>query len=156
VQQKLSVRYVSTGGCTVRRADDIAEEIETNSTELLLYTRKATGSSGSNNNALGKSGNAGPFRSDQRTFHQCNKVGHIKRDCAQLNSGSVVNACYANAYAIQKGVDLTDVECYTCHKKEHYSNKCPQRQPGTALGTQQDGKPWCSHYQANTHSSEEC
>jgi hypothetical protein len=48
------------------------------------------------------------------------------------------------------------MECYTCHKKGHYPNKCPQRQPGTALGTQQDGKPWCSHYQANTHSSEEC
>jgi hypothetical protein len=53
-------------------------------------------------------------------------------------------------------VDLADVECYTCHKKGHYTNKCPQRQPGTALGTRQDGKPWCSHHQANTHSSEEC
>ena len=156
VQQKLSARYVSTGDWTVRRAGDIAEEIERNSAELSLYTGKATGSLGSNNNAPGKSGNAGPSRSDQRTCHQCNKVGHIKRDCPQLNSGSVVNARYANAPAKQKGVDLADVECYTCHKKGHYSNKCPQRQPGTALGTQQDGKPWCSHHQANTHSSEEC
>jgi hypothetical protein len=75
---------------------------------------------------------------------------------SMLNSGSVVNARYANAPAKQKGVDLADVECYTCYKKGHYSNKCPQRQPGTALGTQHDGKPWCSHHQANTHSSEEC
>jgi hypothetical protein len=156
VQQKLSARHVSTGDWTVRRAGDIVEEIERNSAELSLYTGKATGSSSSNNNASGKSGNAGPFRSDQRTCHQCNKVGHIKRDCPQLNTGLVVNARYANAPARQKGVDLADVECYTCHKKGHYSNKCPQRQPGTALGTQQDGKPWCSHHQANTHSSEEC
>jgi hypothetical protein len=156
VQQKLSARYVSTGDWTVRRAGDIAEEIERDSADLLLYIGKATGSSGSNNNAPGKSGNAGPFRSDQRTCHQCNKVGHIKRDCPQLNSGSVVNARYANAPVKQKGVDLADVECYTCHKKGHYSNKCPQRQPGTALGTQQDGKPWCSHHQANIHSSKEC
>jgi hypothetical protein len=144
VQQKLSARYVSTGDWIVRCAGGIAEEIERNSAELSLYTGKATGSSGSNNNAPGKSGNAGPSRSDQRTCHQCNKVGHIKRDCPRLNSGLVVNARYANALAKQKGVDLADVECYTCHKKGHYSNKCPQRQPGTALGTQQDGKPWCS------------
>jgi hypothetical protein len=81
VQQKLSARYVSTGDWTVRRAGDIAEEIERNSAELSLYTRKATGSLGSNNNAPGKPGSAGPSRSDQRTCHQCNKVGHIKRDC---------------------------------------------------------------------------
>jgi hypothetical protein len=112
VQQKLSARYVSTGDWTVRRAGDIAEEIERNSAELSLYTGKATGSLGSNNNAPGKSGNAGPPRSDQRTCHQSNKVGHIKRDCPQLHSGSVVNARYANAPAKQKGVDLADVECY--------------------------------------------
>jgi hypothetical protein len=62
VQQKLSARYVSTGDWIVRRAGDIVEEIERNSAELLLYTGKATGSLGSNNNAPGKSGNAGPFR----------------------------------------------------------------------------------------------
>jgi hypothetical protein len=156
VQQKLSARYVGTGDWTVRCAGDIAEETERNSAELSLYTGKAMGSLGSNNNAQGKPGNASPSRSDQRTCHQCNKVGHIKRDCPQLNSGLVVNARYAKAPAKQKGVDLADMECYTCHKKGHYSNKCPQRQPGTALGTQQDGKPWCSHHQANTHSSEEC
>jgi hypothetical protein len=141
VQQKLSARYVSTGDWTVRRAGDIAEEIERNSAELSLYTGKATGSLSSNNNAPGKSGNAGPPRSDQRTGHQCNKAGHIKRNCPQLHSGLVVNARYAKAPAKQKGVDLADVECYTCHKKRHYSNKCPHRQPETALGTQQDGKP---------------
>jgi hypothetical protein len=69
VQHKLSARYVSTGDWTIKRAGDIAEEIERNSAELSLYTGKATGSSGSNNNALGKSSNAGPFRSDQRTCH---------------------------------------------------------------------------------------
>jgi hypothetical protein len=99
VQQKLSARYVSTGKWTVRRAGDIAEEIERDSAELSLYTGKATGSSGSNNNASGKSGNAGPSHSDQRTCHRCNKVGHIKRDCPQLHSDSVVNARYANAPA---------------------------------------------------------
>jgi hypothetical protein len=114
VQQKWSACYVSTGDWTVGRAGDIAEEIERNSTELPLYSGKAISSLGSNNNAPGKSGNAGPSRSDQRTCHQCNKVGHIKRDCPQLNSGSVVNARYANAPAKQKGVDLADVECYTC------------------------------------------
>jgi hypothetical protein len=70
VQQRLSARYVSTGDWTVRRAGDIAEEIEKNSAELSLYTGKATSSSGSTNNAPGKSGNAGPSRSDQRTCHQ--------------------------------------------------------------------------------------
>jgi hypothetical protein len=64
VHQKLFARYVSTGDWTVRRAGDIAEEIERNSAELSLYNGKATGSSGSSNNALGKSGNAGPSRSD--------------------------------------------------------------------------------------------
>jgi hypothetical protein len=48
------------------------------------------------------------------------------------------------------------VECYTCHKKGHYLNKCFKRHPGGALGTRQDGKPWCSYHQTNTHSSEEC
>jgi hypothetical protein len=144
VQQKLFARYVSTEDWTVQRAGDIAEEVERNSAELSLYTGKATGSLGSNINAPGKSGNVGPFRSDQRTCHQCNKVGHIKRDCPQLNLGLIVNARYANAPAKQKGVDLADVECYACHKKGHYSNKCPPRQPGTALCTQQDKKPWCS------------
>jgi hypothetical protein len=42
VQHKLSARYVSTGDWTVRRAGDIAEEIERNSAELSLYTAKAT------------------------------------------------------------------------------------------------------------------
>jgi hypothetical protein len=73
-----------------------------------------------------------------------------------LNSGAIVNARYANAPAKQKGQDLSNVECYTCHKKGHYSNKCSERQPGGAVGTRQDGKPWCSHKQTNTHSSEEC
>jgi hypothetical protein len=73
-----------------------------------------------------------------------------------LNTGAIVNARYANAPAKQKGQDLSNVECYTCHKKGHYSNKCSKRQPGGALGTRQDEKPWCSHHQTNTHSSEEC
>jgi hypothetical protein len=106
VQQKLFARYVSTEDWNVRRAGDIAEEIERNSAELLLYTGKATGSSGSNYNAPGKSGNVGPSRSDQRTCHQCNKVGHIKLDYPQLHSGLVVNARYANSRAKQKGVGL--------------------------------------------------
>jgi hypothetical protein len=76
--------------------------------------------------------------------------------CPDLNSGAIVNARYANAPAKQKGGDLSNVECYTCHKMGHYSNKSPDRQPGTALGTRQEGKPWCSHHQANTHSTEEC
>jgi hypothetical protein len=67
-----------------------------------------------------------------------------------------VNARYANAPAKQKGQDLSNVECYTCQKKGHFSNKCQERQLGGALGTRQDGKPWCSHHQTNTHSSEEC
>jgi hypothetical protein len=83
-------------------------------------------------------------------------VGHVKRTCPDLNSGTIVNARYANASAKQKGQDLSNVECYTCHKKGHYSNKCSKRQSGGALGTHQDGKPSCSHHQTNTHSSEEC
>jgi hypothetical protein len=107
-------------------------------------------------NAPGKSGNAPAPRNDQRTCHQCGQVGHIKRTCPELNSCAIVNARYANAPAKQKGQDLSNVECYTCHKKGHYFNKCPDRQPGTAFGTRQDGKPWCSHHQANMHNTEEC
>jgi hypothetical protein len=115
MQQKLSARYVSTGDWTVRRVGNIAEEIERNFAKLSLYIEKATGSSSSNNNAPGKSGNAGPSRSDQRTCHQCNKVEHIKRDCPQLNSGLFVNARYANAPAKQKGIDLADVDSGVLH-----------------------------------------
>jgi hypothetical protein len=156
VQQKLSARFAHTDDWTVHRAGDIAEEIERNAVELSLYTGKSTGSGGGNHNAPGKFGSAPAARSDQRTYHQCGKVGHIKRTCPDLNSDAIVNARYANPPANQKGHDLSNVECYTCHKKGHYSNKCSERQPGGALGTCQDDKPWCSHHQTNMHSSEEC
>jgi hypothetical protein len=51
VQQKLSARFVHTDDWTVRRASDIAEEIERNVAELSLYNGKSTGSVGGNNNA---------------------------------------------------------------------------------------------------------
>jgi hypothetical protein len=153
VQQKLSARFAHTDDWTVRRAGEIAEEIERNAAELSLYTGKSTGSGGGNYNAPGKSGNAPAARGDQRTCHQC---GHVKKTSPDLYTGTIVNARYANAPAKQKGQDLSNVECYTCHKKGHYSNKCSERQPEGALGTRQVGKPWCSHHQTNTHSSEEC
>jgi hypothetical protein len=156
VQQNLSARFAHTNDWTVRRAGDIAEEIERNAAELSLYTGKSTGSRGGNNNAPGKFDSAPAARSDQRTCHHSGKVGHVKRTCPDLNSGAIVNSRYANAPAKQKGQDLSNVECYTCQKKGHYSNKCSERQPGGALGTRQNGKPWCSHHQTNTHSSEEC
>jgi hypothetical protein len=102
VQQKLSARFAHTDDKTVRRASDIAEEIERNAAELSLYTGKSTGSGGGNNNASGESGSAPAARSDQRTCHQCGKVGHVKRTCPDLYSGAIVNACYANAPAKQK------------------------------------------------------
>jgi hypothetical protein len=142
VQQKLSARFAHTDDWTVGRAGNIAEEIEQNAAELSLYTGKSTESGGvPNNNAPGKSGSDPAARSDQRTCHQCGKVGHVKRTCSDLNSGAIVNARYANAPAKQKGHDLSNVECCTCHKKGHYSNKCSERQPRGALGTRQDGKP---------------
>jgi hypothetical protein len=54
------------------------------------------------------------------------RVGHVKRTCLELSSGAIVNARYANAPAKQKGRDLSNVECYTCHKKGHNSNKCSE------------------------------
>jgi hypothetical protein len=114
VQQELSARFAHTDAWTVRRAGKIAEEIERNAAKLSLSTR----SGGGNNNAPGKSGGAAAARSDQRTCHQCGKVGHVKRICHDLNSGAIVNARYANAPAKQKGQDLSNVECYTCHKKD--------------------------------------
>jgi hypothetical protein len=112
VQQKLSARFAHTEDWTVRRAGEIAEEIERNAAELSFYTGKASGSGGGNNNAPAP-------RNDQRTCHQCGPVGHIKRTCPELNSGAIVNARYANAPAKQKGGDLSNVECYTCHKMGH-------------------------------------
>jgi hypothetical protein len=67
VQQKLSACFAHTDDWTVRRAGDIAEEIDRNAAELSLYTGKPTGSEGGNNNAPGKSGSAPAARSDQRT-----------------------------------------------------------------------------------------
>jgi hypothetical protein len=103
VQQKLLARFAHTDDWTVRRAGDIAEEIERNAAELSLYTGKSTGSGGGNNNAPGKYDSAPAARSDQRTCHQCGKMGRVKRTCPDLNSGAIVNACYANAPAKQKG-----------------------------------------------------
>jgi hypothetical protein len=80
VQRKMSAQFAETGNWTVRRAGDIAEEIERNAAELSLYTGRASGSGGSNNNALGKFSNAAAPRSDQRVCHQCGKTGHFKRD----------------------------------------------------------------------------
>jgi hypothetical protein len=117
VQQKLSARFAHTDDWSVRRAGDIAEEIERNAAELSLYTGKSTGFWEGNNNAPGKSGSAPAARSNQRTCHQCGKVGHVKRTCPDLNSGAIVNARYANTPAKQKGQDLSNVECYTCHKR---------------------------------------
>jgi hypothetical protein len=49
-----------------------------------------------------KSGSGPAARSDQRTCHQCGKVGHVKRTCPDLHLGAIVNARYANAPAKQK------------------------------------------------------
>jgi hypothetical protein len=46
----------------------------------------------------------------------------------------IVNARYANAPAKRKGQDLSNVECYTCHKKGHYSNKLTSVQKGSPEG----------------------
>jgi hypothetical protein len=70
VHQKLLARFAHTDDWIVRRAGNIAEEIERNAAELSLYTGKSTGSGGGNNNAPGKSGSASAARSDQRTCHQ--------------------------------------------------------------------------------------
>jgi hypothetical protein len=121
VQQKLSARFAHTDDRTVRCAGDIVEEIERNAAELSLYTGRSTWSGGGNNNAPGKSGSAPAARSNQRTYHQCGKVGHVKRTCLDLNPSAIGNARYANALARQKGRDLSNVECYTCHKKGYYS-----------------------------------
>jgi hypothetical protein len=88
MQQKLSARFAHTEDWTVHRAGEIAEETERNAAELSLYTGKASGSGGGNNNAPGKSGNAPAPRNDQRTCHQCGQVGHIKRTCPDLNAGA--------------------------------------------------------------------
>jgi hypothetical protein len=97
VQQKVLARFAHTDAWTVCRAGEIAKEIERNAAELSLYIAKSTGSGGVNYNAPGISGSAPAARSDQRTCHQCGKVGHVKRKCAKLNPGAIVNARYANA-----------------------------------------------------------
>jgi hypothetical protein len=86
VQQKLPTCFAHTDAWTVCRAGEIAEEIERNAAELSLYTGKSTGSEG--NNAPGKSGSAPAARCDQRTCHQCGKVGHVKRTLSDLNLGA--------------------------------------------------------------------
>jgi hypothetical protein len=111
VQQKLLARFAHTDASTVRRADEIAEDIARNAAVLSLYTGKSIGSGGVNYNGPGKSGNAAAARSDQRTCHQCGKVGHVKRTCPDLNSGAIVNAHYADAPAKRKGQNLSNVEC---------------------------------------------
>jgi hypothetical protein len=130
VQQKLSARFAHTDDWIVRRAGDIAEEIERNVAELSLYTGKSTGSGRGNNNAPRKFGSARAARSNQRTCHQCGKVGHVKRTCPDLNLGAIVNARYANALEQRGVLHMSNVECYTCHKNGHYSNKCSERLPG--------------------------
>jgi hypothetical protein len=89
VQQKLSARFAHPDNWTVRRAGEIAEEIEWNAAEMSLYTRKSIGSWGPGVTTMlrpGESGNAPAARSDQRTCHQCGKVGLFKRKCPDLNS----------------------------------------------------------------------
>jgi hypothetical protein len=46
VQQKLSARFAHTDAWTVRRAGEIAEDIERNAAEFSLYTGKSIGSGG--------------------------------------------------------------------------------------------------------------
>ena len=36
---------------------------------------------------------------------------------------------------LAKAVDMTNVECYRCHKKDHYVNKCPESKPKNSKGT---------------------
>jgi hypothetical protein len=152
VQQKLSARFAHTDDWSVRRAGEIAEEIERSAAELSLYTGKSTGSGGGNYNAPGKSGNAPAARGNQRTCHQCGKVSHVKRTCPDLYTGSIVNARYANAPAKQKGQDLSNVECYTCHKKGHYLASVPEGSPeglSTLVRTESLG----AHTTKRTHTA---
>jgi hypothetical protein len=83
VQQKLSARFAHTDDWTVRRAGEIAEEIERNAAELSLYTGKSTGFGGGNHNAPGKSGNTLAARSDQRCY-----------DCAWLSLTALSTVTY--------------------------------------------------------------
>ena len=54
---------------------------------------------------------------------QCGKLGHVAKDCWRQSKpqgqrkGQTVSKHPKN--------DLTDIECFNCHKKGHYSSNCP-------------------------------
>ena len=77
------------------------------------------------------------------TCFNCNKQGHVARDCRSRTNNFGTNGKKSNSTSFNTGNrgnrdfrghnsnggsrDISKVECYKCRKTGHYANECPQR-----------------------------
>lgn len=83
--------------------------------------------SSTNNN----SGNTNRDQSDQALNWFSKKDFRSNRGDQQSQSSNIpttsVNAIVIKKNKKQGNRNLSQIKCYTCHKKDHYTNKCPDK-----------------------------